>query len=110
MRLSFGGVARGQLTPGSTYCVDTYCRYTDRSTDPTIRVVAELRQAFGKRVRDLRAARGWSQEQLAERAGLHRNYVGMVERGERNPALLNIARLARVLNVSLAELFAAFTK
>ena len=53
--------------------------------------------------------KGWSQEDLAEKAGLHRNYVGMVERGERNPGLLNIGRLSRALRVPLADLFAPFT-
>ena len=72
--------------------------------------VATVDELFGRRVRELRVARGWSQEQLAEHAGLHRNYVGMVERGERNPGLLNIARLAWALRVSLAELFQPFTR
>ncbi|MCL4413131.1 MAG: helix-turn-helix domain-containing protein [Actinobacteria bacterium] len=52
---------------------------------------------FGRRVRRARLAQGLSQEGLAERAGLHRTYVGTVERGERNPALLNILRLAAAL-------------
>jgi transcriptional regulator with XRE-family HTH domain len=58
----------------------------------------------------LRLARGLSQEQLAERAGLHRNYVGGIERGERNVAIVNIAKLAAGLELTLAELFAPFTR
>ncbi|MFE4056032.1 helix-turn-helix domain-containing protein [Streptomyces sp. NPDC059096] len=59
---------------------------------------------FGLRVRGLREARGLSQERLAELAGLHRTYVGSVERGERNVSLVNIHRLARALSVAPAEL------
>lgn len=67
--------------------------------------VGDLRVAFGRRVRELRTARGWSQEELAHRAGVHWTYLGGIERGERNPALLNIGRVARALGVSLGELF-----
>jgi transcriptional regulator with XRE-family HTH domain len=56
-------------------------------------------------VRELRRERRLSQEQLAERAGLHRNYIGGIERGERNVALLNIGRFASSLGVSLPGLF-----
>ena len=69
-----------------------------------------VRDQFGRRIRELRLARRFSQEQLAERAGLHRNYVGGIERGERNVAILNIAKLAVGLDVSLADLFAPFTR
>jgi len=70
----------------------------------------DFRAAFGKRVRELRDRLGLSQEELAERAGLHRNYIGGIERGERNVAILNVARLASGLGVSIAELFAPFDK
>jgi transcriptional regulator with XRE-family HTH domain len=63
------------------------------------------RLAFGRRVRELRLERGLSQEGLAELAGLHRNYVGGVERGERNVGLDNVVALARALAVPTAELF-----
>lgn len=60
--------------------------------------------AFGKRVREKREALGMSQEVLAASAGLHRTYIGTVERGERNPALVNILRLASALGVDAADL------
>jgi transcriptional regulator with XRE-family HTH domain len=59
-------------------------------------------------LRQLREERGYSQELLAERAGLHRNYVGGVERGERNVALENIVKLAKALAVKPADLFVEF--
>jgi transcriptional regulator with XRE-family HTH domain len=59
-------------------------------------------------LRKLRDERGYSQEKLAERAGLHRNYIGGVERGERNVGLENILKLAKALSVSPRELFADF--
>jgi transcriptional regulator with XRE-family HTH domain len=70
--------------------------------------VVDLRAAFGRRLRELRTARGWSQEELAHRAGLHWTYVGGIERGERNPALVNIGRLSRALGIGLAEMFGPF--
>jgi len=72
-------------------------------------VVAEDSQAlreFGSRVRDRRRGRGLSQEGLAERSGLHRTYIGSVERGERNISLVNILVLADALGVDAGELVA----
>ena len=60
---------------------------------------------FGQRIRELRKARNLSQEQLAELTGFHRNYIGMIERGERNPALVNIEIFANTFGMSLSELF-----
>ena len=62
------------------------------------------RTTFGKQVRKLRLERGLSQEKLAELANLHRNYVGGVERGERNIAIINIVALAHALRVKPAKL------
>lgn len=64
---------------------------------------------FGASPRKLREERGYSQEELAERAGLHRNYVGGVERGERNVALENIVKLAKALAVGPKDLFVDFS-
>ena len=60
---------------------------------------ARLQQAFGRAVRRRREALGISQEELADRAGLHRTYIGDVERGERNISLVNIVKLAKALRV-----------
>lgn len=60
---------------------------------------------FGKRVRQLREQVGLSQEALAAKAGIHRTYMGGVERGERNLCLKNIVRLAAALGVPPRDLF-----
>ena len=65
---------------------------------------ADPRILLGKTVRKLRLERKLSQEDLAELANLHRNYVGGVERGERNVGLLNIVALARALRVKPGRL------
>lgn len=59
---------------------------------------------FGLAVRRLREDKGWSQEELAERAELHRNYIGSAERGERNVSLVNIVKIAKALGLSSADL------
>jgi transcriptional regulator with XRE-family HTH domain len=61
---------------------------------------------FGQAIRRVRNARGISQEQFAHDSGLDRSYVGGIERGERNPSLLAIEKIALGLKISLAELFA----
>jgi transcriptional regulator with XRE-family HTH domain len=65
----------------------------------------DVLQAFGFRVRQLRFNRGLSQEQFAERCGLHRTYIGAIERGERNVSLLNIEKIAIALGVKIVDLF-----
>jgi transcriptional regulator with XRE-family HTH domain len=62
--------------------------------------------ALGLAVRDLRARVGVSQEELGFRSGLHRTYVGGIERGERNPSWMKIVQLAQALSVPAAELVA----
>lgn len=61
---------------------------------------------FGLAVRKLRKNQGISQEELAERCGLHRTYISDVELGKRNVSLENIERIASSLNISLIDLFA----
>jgi transcriptional regulator with XRE-family HTH domain len=65
---------------------------------------AEARKTFGKRLRKLRRERDLSQEELGFRADLDRNYVGGIERGERNPTLVNICRIAGALGLEPAAL------
>ena len=67
----------------------------------------DRRVAFGKRIRELRCRCGYSQELLADAAGLHRTYIGGIERGERNISLVNIWRLAEALRVAPSEFFAS---
>jgi transcriptional regulator with XRE-family HTH domain len=68
--------------------------------------MVDVRSRFGARVRELRTTNGWCQETLADRCGLHRTYIGGVERGEQNISLANIDRIAKALGASLSELFA----
>lgn len=59
---------------------------------------------FGEKVREVRTAKGLSQEQLAHIADLHRTYIGMIERAEKNITLINIEKIANALNISINEL------
>lgn len=62
---------------------------------------------LGRRVRDLRKARGLSQDNFALDSDIHRTYIGGIERGERNPTLTMIYRIALALHVDVVELFKA---
>lgn len=64
----------------------------------------DVRKKLGDHLRERRLALGLSQEELAERADLHRTYVGSVERGERNVSLENIVRLADALELKASDL------
>ncbi|HUY14365.1 MAG TPA: helix-turn-helix transcriptional regulator [Terriglobia bacterium] len=61
-------------------------------------------ELLARNLRALRLARGWSQEKMAEKCGLHRTYVGAIERRERNVTLETLNTLALALGVSAAEL------
>lgn len=64
----------------------------------------DVRRKLGLKVQTLRTARGWSQDEFAHRAGLHRTYVSGVERGVRNPTVTVLEKLAVGLDVPLVEL------
>jgi len=66
-------------------------------------------EIFGSTVRRMRSAAGWTQEDLAERAGLTATYVGQVERGAKVPSLTVVLKLARGLGVPPAELLVGFS-
>jgi len=63
---------------------------------------------FGKKVREERQKQRLSQEQLAEKAALHRTYIGMIERAEKNITLENIHKICKALNFNLGTLFKDF--
>jgi transcriptional regulator with XRE-family HTH domain len=68
--------------------------------------LSKAHQGLGLAVRQIRAERRLSQEELAVRSHLHRNYVGGIERGERNPSFTNLTKVAAALDVRLSELIA----
>lgn len=65
----------------------------------------DIKLLFGRRIRELRANIGISQEELAFRSGLHRTYIGAIERGEKNLSLKNIEKIANALNINIYEIF-----
>ena len=72
---------------------------------PTIRGMAKrARDVLAKRIRELRLEKSWSQEHLADTCGLHRTYIGDIERRERNVSIDNIEKIALALKVPITEL------
>lgn len=64
----------------------------------------EIRQRLAKNLRSLRLQKGWSQEAFADEAGIHRTYVSDLERGERNPTITVVNKLATALGVTPGRL------
>ena len=64
----------------------------------------DILKKFGIRIKELRLNKKWSQEELAEKTGFHRTYIGMIERGERNLSLKNIEIFANIFGLNIAEL------
>jgi transcriptional regulator with XRE-family HTH domain len=69
--------------------------------------VKDLLLLLGKRVHDLRVAKHWSQEEFAAVAGLHRTYIGQIERGEKNLSFANLVKISTVLDVTPSDLLSA---
>ena len=70
----------------------------------------DVKKRFGKAVRERRLILGVSQEKFAEVSGLHRTYIGDVERGLRNVSLENIVKIAKALRISMSDLFSDFDR
>jgi len=70
----------------------------------------KLSQDFGKVIQSLRKEKGFSQEELGFRSNLHRTYIGMIERGEKNITLENIDRLSKGLEISITTIFTNLKK
>jgi len=64
-----------------------------------------LLRALGQRIRELRSEQGYSQEAFADKCGVHRTFMGTIERGESNLSFQNIGKVATTLGVSLSRLF-----
>ena len=65
----------------------------------------DILKTFGDKIRELRKEKDISQEELAYRANLHRTYIGMIERAEKNITLINIEKIASALEVDIKQLF-----
>ena len=67
-------------------------------------------EKFGERVREERLKQHLSQEELASRAGVHRTYIGMIERAEKNITLENIEKIGKALNITVDKLLKEYDK
>ncbi|OPX29322.1 MAG: transcriptional regulator [Candidatus Omnitrophica bacterium 4484_171] len=67
--------------------------------------MAEINKKVGINIRKYRTKKGWTQEQLALETGLHRAYIGQIERGEKNVGIKNLEIIAKTLNIPISKLF-----
>lgn len=70
-----------------------------------MQIVSPTHKKFGERLKELRGKHNLTQEDLADKVGVDRSYMGFLERGEKNPTLRNLIRIAKSFDVSLSELF-----
>jgi transcriptional regulator with XRE-family HTH domain len=67
--------------------------------------MTEINKRVGRNIRKYREKLGWKQESLAIKAGLHRAYIGQIERGEKNIGLQNLEKIAKALGINIQKLF-----
>jgi transcriptional regulator with XRE-family HTH domain len=72
--------------------------------------VQEFLLALGQRIRELRRKKGWSQEAFADITGVHRTWMGAVERGESNVSFTNLIRISKALGITLSQLLSGLEK
>ncbi|PJC32311.1 XRE family transcriptional regulator [Candidatus Roizmanbacteria bacterium CG_4_9_14_0_2_um_filter_39_13] len=65
----------------------------------------DIRKSFGELLRTARKSRNLTQEELGDKAGLHFTYIGQIERGHRNPSLINIYRIQKALRIPISDIF-----
>jgi len=65
----------------------------------------DIRKSFGELLRTARKSRNLTQEELGDKAGLHFTYIGQIERGRRNPSLINIYRIQKALRIPISDIF-----
>lgn len=94
------------------HCKECLCKQCRRKRGGSLKLVdveerlpGLLLRALGQRIRQLRTEQGYSQEGFADTCGVHRTFMGTIERGESNLSFLNIAKVAATLDVSLSKLF-----
>lgn len=80
-------------------------KFVTKKSNTSIMDKEPILLAFGQRVQELRKEHNLFQEQLADLAGVHRTYIGMIERAEKNITLCNIERIAKALEVKIKDLF-----
>lgn len=85
----------GHRYSGALFFNDTYCRYN---------MDTEALNNLGQIIREKRESKGLTQIEVAEKAQLDRNYIGMVERGERNPSYLSLIKIAKGLDMTVDQL------
>ena len=100
--------SRPSDVPLQVFCQNAFCRRL-YNISPTIVWVpsadADFQKRLGTRIREIRTARGYSQEDFAEACDLHRTHVSLLERGRINVTVNTVRRIARVLQITLSELF-----
>jgi transcriptional regulator with XRE-family HTH domain len=73
-------------------------------------IVQEILTALGQRIRELRLKQGYSQEAFADRCGVHRTFMGTIERGESNVSFQNLVKVSKALDITLAQLVSGVEK